>query len=274
MKKGVLLGFGLAAISTVSTYAGTMGAASTGSTYPAGFVIGGDVGYGYLSFSEWATSAPPAPASGTASLANGAFIWGLHGGYDIPVIERFLLGFEVGYKNLGRSSSTSSATYPKNYLGESNDLSLQNSSLKLSQQAIDILLTTRLYVLNGLNVFGKAGPAYVRSESNTHLSVNYPDGTNNGNGTKSEVNQSLAVNPVIWRLRPELAIGVGYSFKNNLDIHLMYTYINGSDFNEVASAITNGNTGNNNNVGSIIGNTFSGVAAYNAVTIGLSYYFG
>ena len=270
MKKAVLLGFGVAALSAVATHAGTMGAATTGGAYPAGFVIGGDVGYGYLSFAEVASIIPPSPASGAFSLNNGAFIWGVHGGYDISILDRLLMGFEVGYKDLGQSSLAFSISYPKNYF-DTNDPVNQNSSITLDQQAIDILVTTRVYVLNGLNIFGKAGPAYVRSKSNDQSVVNYPAGTG---ANINEVSQSINVSPVIWRLRPELAIGVGYSFKNNLDVHLMYTYINGADFNEAAGPLSQLTSTVNSNVSTIRTNTFSGVAAYNAVSVGLSYYFG
>lgn len=274
MKKAVLLGFGMAALSTVAAHAGTMGAATTGAAYPAGFVIGGDVGYGYLSYAEAAALIPPSPATGAFSLNNGAFIWGVHGGYDISILDRLLMGFEVGYKDLGKSSSSFSVSYPGSYFDLTNDPVNQQSSITLHQQAVDFLFTSRVYVLNGLNIFGKAGPAYVRSKANDHDSVSYPAGVIT---TKlKEVSQSINVSPTIWRLRPELAIGVGYSFKNNLDVHLMYTYINGSDFNEAAGILSTGSLAApvSNGVSAIRTNSFSGVAAYNAVSIGLSYYFG
>ena len=269
MKKAVLLGVGMAALSTVATHAGTMGAATTGSAYPAGFVIGGDVGYGYLSSLEVKPVPPRAPATGASSTTIGSLVWDVHGGYDLPILEQLLIGFEIGYKSLGKASFSSYETYPANYSGGTSDAQTLNHTVTLSQKAVDFLLTSRVYVLNGLNVFGKAGPAYVRSASNTHYNLNYPSGTS---GTES--NQSLSLNPVIWRLRPELAIGVGYSFKNNLDVHLMYTYINGSDFNEASSTLAKNTAIPTHALNSFPTDVFSGIAAYNAVSVGLSYYFG
>ena len=102
VKHRVLLGLGISALCIVSADAGTMAATRT---YPAGFVIGGDVGYGYLNTQErdLADSLGPfAIASGNVLTQHhelGHFIGGAHAGYDFPVLERLLAGFEMGYKN-------------------------------------------------------------------------------------------------------------------------------------------------------------------------------
>lgn len=127
----------------------------------------------------------------------------MHGGYDVPVLERVLAGLEIGYKDLGQSSYTNDSRFPANYLGSDGNAEVINNSITFTQQAIDFLVTSRVYILNGLNIFGKAGAAYVRSKSNIQYSQQFSPFAD---PTKDEVNQSISANPVIWRIRPEFAL--------------------------------------------------------------------
>lgn len=261
------MGFvGFAALGSVSVHAGTMGSVSS-STYPSGFLIGGDIGYGYLSTQEsnlapqQLNSSPPTP--GIIDIQShhlGKFIWGAHAGYDIPILEKFLAGFEVGYKSLGNSTYSQSEHYLAQVL-YFNPVSI-NQTVKVTQQAIDFLVTSRFYVQNGLNIFGKAGAAYVRSNIANYFSQQFDT---KSDFAPTEFDSALSSSRTVWRIRPELDIGVGYSFKNNLEFHVMYTYINGTDGN------TNGNNGfySSNEPA-----TSQGTFTYNALTAGLSYYFG
>ncbi len=271
MKRAVGLGFGVAMLGHLAVHAGTIGAEATQGIYPSGIVIGGDVGYGYLSSFEAQDISPPsslAKASSTTQV--GHSIWGLHAGYDVSLLDRFLMGFEVGYKDLGQALYSRSASASIGYGGNTNG-EVYSFNFNLTQEAVDFLVTSRIYVLNGLNIFGKVGPAYVRSKSNTQYYQLFGPGI----ATNQQFNQSIAVSPVIWRIRPELAIGVGYSFTNNIDVHVMYNYIDGSDLNVVASSVLVNNS--NSDIGNLstgIANNYVGIACYNAVSVGISYYFG
>lgn len=264
-----IMGFvGFAALGSGYVHAGTMGSVQI-STYPSGFLIGGELGYGYLSTQESNLApqqfnlSPPIP--GIIDIQShhlGKFIWGAHAGYDIPILEKFLAGFEIGYKSLGKSTYSAS----EHYLGLDlyfNPVSI-NQTVTVTQQAIDLLVTSRLYVLNGLNIFGKAGAAYVRSNTANYINRKF-DTISAGQENADEFDLAFSSSLTVWRIRPEIDIGVGYSFKNNLDFHVMYTYINGTD-------------GNTNGGGRFYSANSPGqpqcTFTYNALTAGFSYYFG
>jgi len=251
MKNNILASIGLAALTTVTAYAGTMGAQAT---YPMGFSVGGDIGYGYLSTQETylkALNEVGSPDILTQHKGIGRFIWGAHAGYDTPVLERLLLGVEVGYKDMGRSSYSS-----YNYSPASVNKDLLSTTVRVEQQAVDFLLSSRLYVLNGLNLFGKAGAAYVRSNTSSNYSETFT--------TVGPFTTFISEDPTTWRIRPEFDLGVGYSFTHNLDLHVMYTYINGTD----------GDTNGLSRFYSFGQNSTVGTFGYNALSAGLSYYFG
>lgn len=262
MKNAFLMGLSMAAVAAaVPVHAGSMGPVSTGSEYPSGFVIGGDIGYGYLSTQEGYLVPPKIYVNETIlnTKSIGHFVWGAHAGYDAPILERFLAGVEVGYKDLGKSHYS---TYFHDAVSRGfYEPNIVQNSIQVSQQAIDFLITSRLYLSKGLNVFGKAGAAYVRSKSTDQYSLTFdttPVDPRDVAGQYSE-------RSVIWRIRPELDVGVGYSFSKNLDLHVMYTYINGTD----------GNTDGWRKFYPIVDKgTDPGTFSFNGLTAGLSYYFG
>jgi hypothetical protein len=198
---------------------------------------------------------------------NGHFIWGAHGGYDFVLSNMFMVGVESGYKSLGQStgwvtSYSYTATSPvsaTNY-----GTSITAYSYINRQQAVDFLLTGRIYVyerLPGLNLLGKAGAAYVRA----HDSINFMTSVYTPTPTLSNVSYNLSdyQSPVIWRLEPEVSIGVGYSLLQGIDLNLMYTHIGGTD----------GNTATNNSVAAY-SVPWQAVFAYNALSGGVNYRFG
>lgn len=254
-------------------HAGTMGAAAT---YPMGFLIGGDIGYGYLSTQE-STLSEPAPyvssfvTTGTdsgqlvQSRKLGSLVGGGYLGYELPLLERMFVGGEVGYKYMGRSSySTQTFT---NWTDQSifnvttSGASLLRQSVTVTQQAVDFLLTGKIYVWDKVNIFGKAGAAYVFSQTKQQFSSDF---TASFNRVNLQDDIFLNPNPTIWRIKPELQIGAGYLFTDHLDAHLNYTYIGGTD-------------GNTNGAAGFYANQFvannPGVFQYNALTAGLSYHF-
>jgi len=186
-----------------------------------GFVLGVDFGYGFLSSPEemypdnYRLSETSYKYSHSADL--GSYIWGAHIGYDFKVKPYMLMGFELGYKDLGDSRQVV-------------DLQQSNSSYfifqgsrKYDQTAVDLMLTAHRYIYKGLNVFGKAGLAYVSSEVKQSATSDTDDAYGNLPFTAETGNNT------IWRLEPELSIGAGYSISNNFDIHLAYTYIGGAN---------------------------------------------
>ena len=252
MKTKIVLGLtGIAALISASSYAGDMGAVEV-NYVRGGWIIGGDVGYGYLSTPEVDILAP-VPFSiplGTEIQAQnhrlGNAVGGGYLGYNFPVSERLLLGLEGGYKYLGNSRYRSFAL--DNTFGNFLD-----NTIKVKQQAVDFLLTGRFYVSPRVNLIAKAGGAYVNTETKQFNRFFIADSTGN-----------LYTNPQFWRIRPEFAFGAGCSVTNNLDVNFMYTHIGGADAN------VNGfnrffNAGPDRT---------PAVFEYNGITGGISYTFG
>jgi hypothetical protein len=194
-------------------------------------------------------------------------IGGGHVGYDVQFMNPLLFGAEIGYKYLGRS------TYKLNSDGSEMDYVLNGNGqyvgitgtaafaeqVKLNQQAIDLLVTGRLYVWGDASIVAKAGAAYVQSTYQNNYS-GIPDfpGVNAPSIAYSSKKS-------IWRVRPEVSLGFGYTFHDNLDLRLTYTYINGTDGN---------NLGVTRYFPSSYGDSAPGTFAYNALSVGLNYYFG
>jgi opacity protein-like surface antigen len=44
----------------------------------------------------------------------------------------------------------------------------------------------------------------------------------------------------LWRIEPELSIGLGYMFSNHIDIHAAYTYIGGANDQPIVNVRENG----------------------------------
>lgn len=216
----LIFGLGLACLLTSSVFANGMAYVSHRPACYAipGWVVGADLGWGYLDtpannlfFDDgnlWANL--------SQSHDIGDFVWGIHGGRTFDISPSMLLGFEVGYKDLGRSKYKSS--------GESLGLNDQEYKFdlarKVTQQALDVLLTSHYFVWQGFNLFAKAGMAYVESTTKQTFSeefnIRYNYDVSNLNTKKS-----------IWRLRPEVIFGMGYMFNNHVDVHVLYDYIYG-----------------------------------------------
>lgn len=249
MQKKLSLGLtGIMTFISVASFAGTMGDIQT----RGGWVIGGDIGYGYLSTQEEDLLIPvPATAPASTEVQNqthqiGSVIGGAYIGRDFAVLERLLMGFEVGYKYLGQSKYNTFATdvISGDFL---------RGHVKVNQQAIDFLLTGKVSIWQSLNLIGKIGPAYVRSK--TQQNSNFELGGIAGN---------LTTDATIWRIKPEVGLGLGYTFSNNIGLNFMYTFIGGVDTNV---------TGLNRFFNSGPDKT-PAVYQYNALTAGLNYAFG
>ena len=213
----LIFGLGLACLLTSSVFA-------NGKAYvlhqPAcyaipGWVIGADIGWGYLDtptnnlfFDDgyWTDL--------SQSHDIGDIVWGIHGGRTFGITPNMLLGFEVGYKDLGKSKYKSKWTAM-----DPNDSTLTR---KVDQQAIDVLLTGNYFVWQGFNLFAKAGMAYVESTTKQTFSGSLLCNPINYNGS-SYYNTKES----IWRLRPEVILGMGYMFNNHVDVHVLYDYIYG-----------------------------------------------
>ena len=246
------IGMCLAGLSFISSagFAGTMGDIQKSR---GGFVVGGDIGYGYLSTSE-PVLLPVTPAFGNLFTTEvqvqrrriGSLVGGGYAGYDFPVLERLLMGAEVGYKYMGQSK----------YRTTTQDLLSDvtaNKRVKVEQQAVDFLVTAKVFLSQNAHLIGKAGAAYVRSQTKETSFVNI---VNNFAG--------LTANPAFWRIKPEFDLGVGYSFYNNLALNLIYTHVGGADAN-VTGLFRFYNVGPDST---------PAVFQYNALTAGLSYTFG
>jgi hypothetical protein len=207
-------------------------------SHPHGFVLGIDGGYGTIATDNVIdytlsdryldiTRVPNYEQSHT-----GKFVWGTHLGYDFVLTQRFLLGIELGYKNLGLSSYTLLANSDNAVLG----------TYTAEQHAIDLLLTGRYYIWNELNVLVKAGPAFVASPTHRRCPNLYMAALGGCSSIDSDI-------------KPEVAVGFGYSFLKHIDLHAIYTYMPATDNND---DLTNNPSAFN----------------YNGYTLGLSYHFG
>lgn len=242
----ILTGAAICAASTVA-FASNDNFNSTTSYAKPGFSVGIDGGYGYLSSPEASypngyngeMSGFPMPLQiyyhYTDNAEIGDFVWGAHIGYDFKIKPDLLVGFELGYKDLGHSSygynfEDLSHGLPgvKNNLaaGDDDDTTLLNASRNYNQNAVDLLLTTHYYIFKGLNIFGKAGLAYVRSNVVQSVSSDEPDIIAFINPIPLEAESG---DNTIWRFEPEVSFGVGYTFNQHFDIHAAYTYIGGAN---------------------------------------------
>jgi len=233
--------------------AGTMGdiAIPTGH-----WLIGGDVGYGYLSTTE--PFLLPVAAAVTNVIPDtlvqrrrlGNVVGGGYVGYEFPVLERLFMGMEVGYKYAGQSkyfSRTSTNIF------EDVTLVAARKHVKVTQQAVDFLLTSKVHLSPHVHLFGKAGAAYVRSQTKERSRVEIANDF-----------AALDISPAMWRIRPEFDLGVGYGFNDKLSVNLTYTFIGGADAN-VTGLFRFYNVGTDST---------PAVFQYNALTAGLSYTFG
>ena len=251
MKKKLVSGLiSITALTCTASYAGTMGDIQTFAPR-GGWVVGGDIGYGYLSTQE-EDLLPPVPVTippvGEALSQNhriGSLVGGGYLGRDFTFSERILLGLEVGYKYLGKSKYQAFTIDARN--------NFISSNIEVNQQAVDFLLTGKVYIWQRLNLIGKVGAAYVCSETKQNSSFNVARFTG-----------GLITDATIWRIKPELGVGVGYTWDTNIGLNIMYTHIGGADTN-VTGLYRFFNSGPDRT---------PAVYQYNALTAGISYTFG
>lgn len=230
----ILMGTIICAASTVAFASGDSYNRSTGSFIKDGWSIGIDGGYGYLSSPEafypndFSVATDGTVDTYTASAEVGDWVWGVHIARDFRISTNMLLGLELGYKDLGDANNHINherTTNRDNIIHEYNE----TLNRDYSQNAVDFLLTAHYYLWQGLNIFGKAGVAYVQSDTNQFYDNTFPieDG--------GPIIEPLNGDNDIWRLEPEFSLGVGYMFKCNIDIHAAYTYIGGANDQPIAT---------------------------------------
>ncbi len=125
----------------------------------------------------------------------GSFGYAVRGGYEMPLSGPWSLGFEAGYINLGDSTFGAAAVAP----GE----------MKFKQQGGDLLATATYHFDNGMNLFGKAGGAWI-SQKATLAGVSI--------GSKDKI-------------LPELAAGMGYDVNKNIALTATVNHIFGDSIN-------------------------------------------
>lgn len=185
-----------------------------------GVVVGAMAGYGKLD-----TPARGIFTSSTSILYNqsykiGYFTWGVNLGYNYAVTSKWLVGFLMGYKDLGQSRyhSTRTDSLGVLYIGD----------VKITQQAADFLLSGQYFLYQGLNIFAQAGGAFLR----THRKNFYY----NSDFAPSQ-NALLTWNKTQYNMIPEVVFGIGYMV-NNLNLYMMYDHIlhtNGNIFTNFAA---------------------------------------
>lgn len=234
---------------SLTSYAGTMGAHAT---HNAGWTIGADIGYGYLSTQEEdllspvSITVPATPEIQSQSHHLGDLIGSGYLGYNFSVLESLLMGVEVGYKYLGQSRY-------KSYAQDTISNSFFDNDIKVTQQAVDFLLASRFYVSRDFSFIGKAGAAYV-----------YSDTKSSSNFNLAPFVGGLPTDVSIWRIKPEFSLGVGYALSSSVDLNLTYTHIGGVDTNVTGLF----------RYYSITPDKLPAVFEYNGLALGLSYRFG
>lgn len=222
--------------------------------HPGGWLIGIDGGYGQLSTlqgnlrSDWVNPDYIMPEGSVYSQNHdiGEFVWGGYLGREFNLSENALLGLELGYKNLGKS------TY-NYFLFQAPPVNHTESwNIKIDQQAVDLLLTGKYFIYSGLNVFAKAGVALVDATTKQNYLEKDPQ----------FADRSYNYDKSFWQLEPEIALGFGYSFASNWDVHLMYDYVHGTDGNVM-----------NNNDETVFSPAYKQTRTYesNSVFLGVSY---
>lgn len=122
---------------------------------------------------------------------------------------------EAGYLQLGQTKVNGLLNLPK--------IGLADSSLKLRQNAIDLVGKGIIPVASNLNVYGKLGVAYVTTTI---------EGTAKVTGVPTvSVNLNDSFNVAKHKWAPEAAVGVSYDITPNVSVDTSWTHIQplGSD---------------------------------------------
>jgi hypothetical protein len=172
----------------------------------AGTVIGIDVGWG------WANNYLDEdflPRNNYFGMVDG----GAYIGYNFHPTTNLLMGVELGYKFLGYSSMD------KINIG---DESFDTDSLSAYQNVADLLFTAHYYVYKGWNMFGKIGVA------GTFQTDPVTDGLVSAAVDESDDSSNSVTN---FRLLPEYALGIGYTWNQKVDLHLTYDHVGSAENN-------------------------------------------
>ena len=224
-----------------------------------GFVFGVDAGYGYLSTPEETypnNYTYNSTYKYSADTDAGDYVWGAHVGYDIRVKPGTVVGMELGYKDLGKTT----AGYT--YTTSGSTTHIFDLSRKYEQNAVDLLLTTKHFIYKGFNIFGKVGAAYVKSNIDQHASSDTTADTMVSHVPLAAIEGDNS----IWRIEPEMSIGVGYTFYNHLDVHAAYTYIGGANDQPIVDV-------SNSSTNTSVYYPKARVYSTNMLMVGISYTF-
>ncbi len=165
-----------------------------------GVVLDGHAGYANLDTPDKILNplnSTPTSNSQDARVGNFSFGGGL--GYDYALTNNILLGIDSAYNDDGDS----------HYKGKYPSL---NSHYDTTLETYDASLAAKGEYLwhNGLNVFGKAGGAYVWQEQGDDGNGLFDSGKTNSEG-----------------VRPMVALGVGYNLQENLNFYTQYRHVFG-----------------------------------------------
>lgn len=130
---------------------------------------------------------------GTTLTANNkySFATGINFGYDFKITSNLLVGLESGLKTVNVHNSEA-----------------------YTQDAFDLLLTTHYYLYKGLNIFGKAGAAYMISDINSDKQL--------------------------YKIEPEFNLGVGYTFRKAIDANISFISTIGANDSKTKGAYNAG----------------------------------
>lgn len=168
----------------------------------------------------------------------GDWVWGAYGAYNFKISANKTVGVQLGYKDF--SKSTYNSIYADNYIIAAQPPVFKgftwtytnNTSVSIKQQAVDLLLTAHYWVWDGLNVFGKAGAAYVNSKITQDQHASIVENPLIDQDANTFFNDFYSQD--IWRLRPEVELGIGFTFNQYLDLSLSYNHLF-SDGNNTAN---------------------------------------
>lgn len=142
------------------------------------------------------------------NLANNGLAGRLAIGYQFN--QNFAV--ELGYLKLGSRQVNVDATKKD----ETAPITLQDASVKLAQNAIDLAAKGILPIGNNFNVYGKVGLAYLTS----NLSIN---GKADDKKHSYNINEQAGFEKRQWA--PEAAIGVSYDITPNVSVDTSWTHI-------------------------------------------------
>lgn len=227
MKKLVLTATAALALSAVS-FAMAGGQDQNQVKKHGGVYVGAGLGYADIDVPKGKTTAtfPKVDNNFNHFTANA------HVGYLASVSQNLLVGAEVGYDYLPTLKSTFTDT-----AGDSVET-------KFTSYDFDFMGVAKYYLTDELNIFGKAGAAYMHSK----LEATTTEG--NSSSTVTAKNDG--------KFEPKVAGGLGYNITPNLEVTAEYDHTFGTNFKDLNEASTASKSDQPSN---------------NVVLVGLNYYF-